>query len=336
MGTGIVGRIVGALVSLVLVTGGMPLPGPLGGGTDGLLRSAVMALLGESGGGAAQAAPAVEEPGAAARARQRERREARERRRQERRERERREARERQRQERRERERREARQRAVRQAQGRLAELGFYAGALDGIAGPRTERAVSAFQRVAGLTVDGALGERTLRALRAPDAPARPVQRVIQRTVRSPSTVVTSCDHVCWGKRVWRTVPVPLPSGWSIDFEPGRAGYLGMTYPASRRIVVWMREAKSDGFMRHVMLHEIAHAVDVDRLPDAEEGQWMSRRGLSGPWYDCPGGGCGDLATPAGDWAEAYGWCHGSGVFESEIGRTPTDGDCRLLRSLAR
>lgn len=49
--------------------------------------------------------------------------------------------------------------------QRRLLELGHYKGALDGTDGPKTKAAVEAFQRSAGLKVDGIAGPKTLAAL---------------------------------------------------------------------------------------------------------------------------------------------------------------------------
>jgi len=46
-----------------------------------------------------------------------------------------------------------------------LREKGFYRGAIDGVAGPMTAHAVRAFQRRAGITVDGIAGLQTRRAL---------------------------------------------------------------------------------------------------------------------------------------------------------------------------
>ncbi|WIG94820.1 peptidoglycan-binding domain-containing protein [Myxococcus sp. SDU36] len=45
--------------------------------------------------------------------------------------------------------------------QGRLRNLGFGCGPIDGIAGPLTEAAVRAFQRNHGLSVDGVVGPLT-------------------------------------------------------------------------------------------------------------------------------------------------------------------------------
>lgn len=58
-----------------------------------------------------------------------------------------------------------------REVQGRLTELGWYTGAIDGVIGPLTLEAVSAFQSAAGLAVDGRIGSETLDALTADDAP---------------------------------------------------------------------------------------------------------------------------------------------------------------------
>lgn len=46
-----------------------------------------------------------------------------------------------------------------------LADLGFYAGEIDGVLGAETEAAVIAFQQANGLTVDGVIGTETLTAL---------------------------------------------------------------------------------------------------------------------------------------------------------------------------
>ena len=54
----------------------------------------------------------------------------------------------------------------VRTLQRALASLGYSVGTADGSYGPTTEQAVAAFQRAKGLTADGILGSKTLRALK--------------------------------------------------------------------------------------------------------------------------------------------------------------------------
>jgi len=56
----------------------------------------------------------------------------------------------------------------VRALQRRLDRAGFPAGPIDGLYGPRTEAAVTAFQSAHGLRVDGIAGPITLSALRSP------------------------------------------------------------------------------------------------------------------------------------------------------------------------
>lgn len=56
----------------------------------------------------------------------------------------------------------------VSQIQTKLKNWGYYTGDVDGVYGSATERAVRAFQRKNGLTVDGKAGVRTLEALGLP------------------------------------------------------------------------------------------------------------------------------------------------------------------------
>lgn len=56
---------------------------------------------------------------------------------------------------------------AVADLQKRLKSFGLYEGPLDGDFGAVTDRAVRAFQREAGITVDGSVGDQTVMAMRA-------------------------------------------------------------------------------------------------------------------------------------------------------------------------
>jgi peptidoglycan hydrolase-like protein with peptidoglycan-binding domain len=56
---------------------------------------------------------------------------------------------------------------AVRKLQGWLYQLGYIPGSTDGIFGPKTEKAVRAFQRDAGIAVDGIVGEITWTTMEA-------------------------------------------------------------------------------------------------------------------------------------------------------------------------
>ena len=50
----------------------------------------------------------------------------------------------------------------VEQVQGRLADEGYYSGAVDGVLGPRTRAAIRAYERRHGLAADGALSGQLL------------------------------------------------------------------------------------------------------------------------------------------------------------------------------
>lgn len=62
----------------------------------------------------------------------------------------------------------------VRNVQQKLKQLGFYKGEVDGDFGEATEKAVKAFQKQYGLTVDGKVGANTLAKLAAAKATAKP------------------------------------------------------------------------------------------------------------------------------------------------------------------
>lgn len=47
-----------------------------------------------------------------------------------------------------------------------LKNAGFYTGAIDGIIGPQTKRAIEEFQRMKGLKVDGIVGPKILAELK--------------------------------------------------------------------------------------------------------------------------------------------------------------------------
>ena len=56
----------------------------------------------------------------------------------------------------------------VKEIQTRLKSWGYYSGAVDGVYGSQTEKAVRYFQRKNGLSVDGQVGNQTLAALGMP------------------------------------------------------------------------------------------------------------------------------------------------------------------------
>jgi general secretion pathway protein A len=75
----------------------------------------------------------------------------------------------------------------VRQAQLALVRMGYAPGPVDGIAGPRTTRAVRAYQKAAGLPVDGQVSAMLIESMqhRRPSPPVSSAPPVLQRARRA-------------------------------------------------------------------------------------------------------------------------------------------------------
>jgi len=84
----------------------------------------------------------------------------------------------------------------VRKLQGRLAELGYYAGGMDGIYGETTVDAVKAFQRNNGLSGDGQAGEQTQAKLYSTSAryASNPVATANPESARTLTLGMTGND----------------------------------------------------------------------------------------------------------------------------------------------
>ena len=75
----------------------------------------------------------------------------------------------------------------VRNVQKKLKELGFYKGTVDGDFGEATEKAVKAFQKQYGLTVDGKVGAATMAKLASARATAKPSATATPKPTATPS-----------------------------------------------------------------------------------------------------------------------------------------------------
>jgi len=125
-------------------------------------------------------------------------------------------------------------------------------------------------------------------------------------------------------------------TGFSVTFQAGRSGYLGLTHLQERRIDMYVRSCEKQPveLLRHVMAHELGHAWDTNRMTDARRTAYLAARGIptSTPWYGCSG--CTDFATPAGDFAELYAqWARGASTNKSQLGG---DASGAQLTSLAQ
>jgi N-acetylmuramoyl-L-alanine amidase len=87
---------------------------------------------------------------------------------------------------------------AVLAAQKRLAELGYWLGKPDGVYGAATAHAVTALQKVAGLSRDGVLGPKTAKALAAGTKPKARTKRgdVLEVDIARQVLLVVHHGHV--------------------------------------------------------------------------------------------------------------------------------------------
>ena len=145
----------------------------------------------------------------------------------------------------------------VRALQKRLKALGYYSGAADGDFGPATERAVRAFQKANGLTVDGKAGAKTLEKLNSknaisakqanatatPKATARPTPRATA-TPRPTATPNLSRDYYLTlgsrGNKVTTLQRRLIELGWL-------SGKVTGEYDAATQAAVTAFQAKTKG-----------------------------------------------------------------------------------------
>jgi len=108
------------------------------------------------------------------------------------------------------------------------------------------------------------------------------------------------------------------PLGYSISFHPGNANYYGLTFSGPRTIEIYVRPESSDAHLAYVVAHEVGHAIDHILNSADDRVRWRSVRGISQEINWWPSSGRGDLATPAGDFAECFAaWAVGSPGYSS-------------------
>lgn len=92
-------------------------------------------------------------------------------------------------------------------------------------------------------------------------------------------------------------------SDWQIGYAEDHPDFLGITRSEDKSIVVHVEPDASVDVVAAVLMHEVGHAIDLERLTDEKRSQWIQLRQMPSTWW--PGNGLSDFAVGAGDFAEA-------------------------------
>jgi hypothetical protein len=181
-------------------------------------------------------------------------------------------------------------------------------------------------------------------------APSVTVEPVVSTTTSTPealpepdledtSTTVTTTAPPSLGEQAlervtfdWRT---PFPT-WRVEFRGARDGIRALTYPAERRIEIFIRPTDTATSLHRVFAHELGHVIDVEMNSDRDRDRWLDQRTIprATPWW--PTAESPDFATGAGDFAEAVAVWETGVSTRSTIGDQPDSADVELLIELAQ
>ncbi|MEL6985275.1 MAG: hypothetical protein AAFO29_22775 [Actinomycetota bacterium] len=122
---------------------------------------------------------------------------------------------------------------------------------------------------------------------------------------------------------------------WTIEFQTTTDGLYGLTLVPERKIEIYVRPDQSPSMVRHVIAHEIGHAVDVTLNDGSDRRRWTEARDIdAAPWW--PESGAADFQTGAGDFAESFAaWQVGPSGFRSELAPPPNAVQIQLLAELS-
>lgn len=165
-------------------------------------------------------------------------------------------------------------------------------------------------------------------------APATTIELAPPSTVASTTTESSvplgqqALDRVSFD---WRT---RFPN-WVVEFRSAREGIRALTYPAERRIEVFVRPSDTASTLHRVFAHELGHLIDVELNDDEDRALWFETRGIaqSTPWW--PSASAPDFDTGAGDFAEAFAVWETGVSSRSTVGDQPDAADLELLRTLS-
>lgn len=91
--------------------------------------------------------------------------------------------------------------------------------------------------------------------------------------------------------------------GWRFIFAGDHPDFLGVTRSEQKSITVHVEPDATPEVVAAVLMHEVGHALDLERMSDADRATWIELRDMPSVWW--PGNGLSDFSVGAGDFAEA-------------------------------
>lgn len=177
-------------------------------------------------------------------------------------------------------------------------------------------------------------------------APETVASTTVAPTTAAPTTVVpttvaptTTVSSLSLGEQALERVSYDWRAAfpnWEVQFLGPRNGIRALTYPAEKRIEIFVRSSDTAATLHRVFAHELGHVIDVELNSEADRDRWLAQRGLSGSTRWWPNAESPDFATGAGDFAEAFAVWETGVTTRSTLAGQPTRADLDLLRELSQ
>ncbi|NNC81110.1 MAG: hypothetical protein HKN94_13265, partial [Acidimicrobiales bacterium] len=121
--------------------------------------------------------------------------------------------------------------------------------------------------------------------------------------------------------------------GWTIEYNPSRPNFRGLTFPYEKRIELYVRPSDTPRSLAGILAHEIGHAIDVTHFSANDRKRWLEIRGVpNAQWW--PDAYASDFETGAGDFAEAFAYWALRDANSSKLAGTPSSAQLETVASL--